>query len=676
MAHPTGFPAYMILAKLATFLPFGHIGFRINLLSLVCGAATVALTYRLCLRLMRDESPTASAAASAGALLLGFGSTFWLHATTAEVYAPNALALVVLAHLLWSGVVDRSARAMRMAAVLSGLGVGIHASFVVIGGPMWLAALACRGRDSQGARRAWLDLRWAIPLALVGVLVFAYLPIRAAQLPWRNWGDPQTVAALWSHLSGARIRDAFGDSMGGGLLDVNLQVAIFQLMGQVSWAGAGAVLGICLMALRAPKAALLVAAMWVGDFAFTVLLNPMGMNDVQTGLMTSLATVIASVFALAWVGKVLYLRAFSGAPAAILLFVTGLGLATPAMVSGGRVRDTRGLYHPSYQADRLFDRAPPRSLILVSSDDFASSTTYLQGVENRRPDCTTVVKQHVGDRDYIEGLLHHQGAEHLTPRLMKALREGEPPRDLLSILVAENAARRPVYWELGDAGMDSLVKEELRFELPLSRLFGPRSFDLQAMLIGYRSAWRVICSGGWPNTALRELAVDFSLLGANLAGRKEPGLAELALGEAFVTYRHHPTVTNNYGLLLSSKGQTKTAMNRFREVISMRPGWATGWYNLGTTLFNQGKVLEAADAFGEAARLGASPGQLIRMTHFTAIVHANRGRFELAWMLLDSIVERARPALQKEIREMMARLETRFSGSAAQSTPGKAGAPH
>src|SRR5512142_2000566 len=40
--HPTGYPLYLVLAKLFTFIPVGDVAYRVNLLSALFGAVTVA----------------------------------------------------------------------------------------------------------------------------------------------------------------------------------------------------------------------------------------------------------------------------------------------------------------------------------------------------------------------------------------------------------------------------------------------------------------------------------------------------------------------------------------------------------------------------------------------------------------------------------------------------------
>jgi len=56
IAHPTGYPLYTLLGKLFTFIPVGNVAYRVNLMSAVFGAATVALTYLLILQMVSPRN--------------------------------------------------------------------------------------------------------------------------------------------------------------------------------------------------------------------------------------------------------------------------------------------------------------------------------------------------------------------------------------------------------------------------------------------------------------------------------------------------------------------------------------------------------------------------------------------------------------------------------------------
>src|SRR5215210_9564119 len=66
VGHPTGYPTYMMLTHLFTYLPLGDPAFRVNLASAVYGTAAVLIIYLVGLRLSGM-----AVAAAAGALAFG-----------------------------------------------------------------------------------------------------------------------------------------------------------------------------------------------------------------------------------------------------------------------------------------------------------------------------------------------------------------------------------------------------------------------------------------------------------------------------------------------------------------------------------------------------------------------------------------------------------------------------
>jgi hypothetical protein len=92
IAHPTGYPLYTLLGKLFSLMPWHNMAWRVNLLSAVAGALTVALVYLVARQLARRLP------ALLGALALAVSPVFWSQAVIAEVYT---LAGAFVALLLW-----------------------------------------------------------------------------------------------------------------------------------------------------------------------------------------------------------------------------------------------------------------------------------------------------------------------------------------------------------------------------------------------------------------------------------------------------------------------------------------------------------------------------------------------------------------------------------------------
>src|SRR5262245_47832124 len=93
--HPTTYPLYVLLGKLATLLvPFGDLAWRVTLVSALCAALAVALFFLLARRFAGWPG------AGVAALALGVTPGLWNAATLAEVYALLAALLVGLGCLL------------------------------------------------------------------------------------------------------------------------------------------------------------------------------------------------------------------------------------------------------------------------------------------------------------------------------------------------------------------------------------------------------------------------------------------------------------------------------------------------------------------------------------------------------------------------------------------------
>ena len=126
-SHPTGYPVYLTLAHLFTFLPTGGLAYRVNLFSAVMAAlavAGVAINGRLLTRYRLIPF--------VGALAMAVSTTFWSQAVIAEVYTAGAAFMVwIIAALLWWRIHD-SQRALFIAGLLGGLSVGIHMSVVLL----------------------------------------------------------------------------------------------------------------------------------------------------------------------------------------------------------------------------------------------------------------------------------------------------------------------------------------------------------------------------------------------------------------------------------------------------------------------------------------------------------------------------------------------------------------
>ncbi len=95
IAHPTGYPLYLLLGKLFSLLPFGSVAWRINVGTAVLATFALIFFFKFLWELW-DWPETAVL----GAVVMGLTSTFWSQAIAAEVYALHALVVCVALWLM------------------------------------------------------------------------------------------------------------------------------------------------------------------------------------------------------------------------------------------------------------------------------------------------------------------------------------------------------------------------------------------------------------------------------------------------------------------------------------------------------------------------------------------------------------------------------------------------
>ncbi|MCR4407565.1 MAG: DUF2723 domain-containing protein [Anaerolineae bacterium] len=168
VAHPTGYPLYILLGKLFTFLPIGDMAYRVNLTSPVCASLAALFLYLCVCRLTRSRW-----AALCAALTFAFARTLWSQAVIAEVYTLNVLfvALALYLMLRWR---DGHAASLRLLAFILGLSLTNHLTMVLLLPAVLIFIIWTKpGTLRQG--RLWLGLAG---LFLLGLAVYLYIPLR------------------------------------------------------------------------------------------------------------------------------------------------------------------------------------------------------------------------------------------------------------------------------------------------------------------------------------------------------------------------------------------------------------------------------------------------------------------------------------------------------------------
>jgi len=168
VTHPSGYPIYILLAKLFTFLPIQNIAWRVNFVSAICAALTLAGVALL----IRQQTPSYLGAVL-GSLALGIGYTFWSQAIIAEVYTPATLLIVLTMLLLWRwhGDPARRGKVLFLACLLVGLGVHITVLIMI---PAIVIFVFWNLAALKQSKSTWLrSILWAMAGAVTGALLFS-----------------------------------------------------------------------------------------------------------------------------------------------------------------------------------------------------------------------------------------------------------------------------------------------------------------------------------------------------------------------------------------------------------------------------------------------------------------------------------------------------------------------
>jgi len=382
VAHPTGYPTYILLSWLAQLVPIGSIAFRANLLSAVLVSAALAITVAIIPRL--GVRPIIAVAA---AIALGAVPTVWAAATVAEVNPLHLLFVALLIHraLVWEE--RRSIRDLVLGGLLLGLALGNHLLILFVA-PFIVAFVAWAGRREIAARPSIL-LR-ATAAGLLGVAVYLYIPLAAGRSPPLSYNHPVTLDGVFWLVSGAQFRGQFGFFSASGLADTagSLPALWSLLAGHATpFLPALGLIGIGLLVRRRPAFGLMCAAILLAN----VYVWATYLRLEHYLLVAWLVLAIGAAVALEGVARVVARLAprmgrldpgiFVGAAA--LVFAVGL------TVANWRSSDRSGDRSAETYVDAIYGALPPDAAIL-SEWDASTPLWHGQLVLGLRPDVLVV----------------------------------------------------------------------------------------------------------------------------------------------------------------------------------------------------------------------------------------------------------------------------------------------
>jgi len=446
VAHPTGFPFFLLVSKGLSLLPFGSVFFRQNSLSFVSMALCIGIATLLARRWCTNPKVLwlfLPLFALSSALV-------WSQGCATEVYAISCLWLLMNVAVFQEAYLYDSLRLFVLGFFLLGLGFSLHitapfeASVFAI--PLFFRFLK---RSKSLRLRALLLALFAV---LFGLLSTTYMLVLASKdMPVAFW-HVSNLDDFFKHIFAQRIFTSFQHEIGvpswlhlvqrardflSLVKDPLLLFVVFFLAGLVA------------IFKRDRWVATAFAMTIIADILFAIVINPMGIRENQTNLAFSIFLAI-----LCGVGVEELAGLFQSKKARTLFFgLSGMLLVSRISLAGMFFSDES----PRPIAEDLLMSVPSGAVVFTSSDDLSASLGALQGVEGQRPDVFSFVLGFVQDREY----LGRQIAWHCVgPDCDEMKRELEEAFDRkpLSSGILGISRRRSVFVEPGYGEVDRVLR--------------------------------------------------------------------------------------------------------------------------------------------------------------------------------------------------------------------------
>ena len=553
VAHPTGYPLYVLLTKVFTLLPLRSTAWRVNLASAVYATGAVLLLYFVIFRVAGHKLPSLLAA-----LAFAFSSVFWSQAVVAEVYTLHALLVAVIVWLLVAvapAKEDRQADGLWLPLALAfGLGLTNHLTTVLLAPAALVALLWDRPRQKL---RQWM---LAGGLLLAGLSVYAFIPLR---WPALNSGSRMTLVQFVEHVSGGQFQGAL--QLDGWREAVRWSIVGRLIREPLGWGMlALAAVGLVILALRQRRTLAVLGAAFVAFLGYGLSYH---VPDIAVFLIP--AHLILAIWAGIGISGLVELGArYAGGCGGHALIAAAALLPLSLVWQNLPQVDLSGAPRTEELGRRtLSQELADNSAILADPTRFAP-LYYVQQIERLRPDIDIVL---LGTEDLYR--------EDLAARLGRGQ----------TVYLARFLPRLEQYWL---RSVDSLVEVSNR---PYEETYSPGA----PLRIKYQSAFALIGIDRYLSDGLDRGAVRLALYWAVSGRADQDYLVRFRLvdgsGEVVWTRESVRPVAGMYPTAAWRAGETVVDYHEF----TLPPNLSTGTYSLEVGLFPQfsddGLLVESGD---------------------------------------------------------------------------------
>ncbi len=408
IAHPTGYPLFMILGYLFVHIPIlPEVAERANLFAAVCTAAASGIIYLAFVRVQlvfspnrmafhkkggnpkQPPSPASPDTAQAirwssviGTLILAFSSTYWYQSTSVESY-PLQLVLFALIIFVWVGFYAKPGKSRALlAGIILGLGFTNHMTTILT-----VPALLFLLISAYAERRLRPGLLMYIVIGgFISGLLYLYIPIRAAQNPLMNWGDADDFKKFIWLVTGKQFRTWMFSSI--QVFQHQLGVFFSSLLTEYRLSMIVVLLGMVVSFLYRKRLFWWTMVLVVGDIAYAANYN---IHNISSYFL--LAYISIALFATLGVRYILDRFATASSFRVLVTVLLVLFPAVSAAANFAKVDESGDYAVEMYTRDILTSLPHDAVVLSFQWDDWVAASLYYQHVDELRPDVVVIDKE-------------------------------------------------------------------------------------------------------------------------------------------------------------------------------------------------------------------------------------------------------------------------------------------
>jgi hypothetical protein len=612
VAHPPGVPLWVMLAHVASLLPFGNVAERINFSSALFATFACAMLTLVVTELLITASSFAKpkgmsnaaqqskkredlidgglsifAPAIGAGMLMIFSRTLWFYATITEVYALNALLILVVFFLMvrWrrriletqtskgEQVTIHDSR-LYAAAIVFGLATGVH--HVTVG--LTLPAVAVIVYRTQGMK--FFTSRRLLYAALVSIgaliAVYSYLPWAASRSPVMNWGDPRSLQEIWWHVTGRQYRVFFVFStaiMGTQFVEF-CRMALHEF--GFSWLPVTPFLAFAgfISAYRRDRTAFwFLLLIIIADLAYCLSYEIAEDKDAYY-LPAFMSIAIAAGFGIRWLIQLARARRRPMATPHLVGVIAIVLASATAFAANWPFNNRSHYFIADDYVENLFSTIAPDGLLLTQDWQVVSPMFYAQEIEQHRPDVKVV------DINLLRRSWYFDYLEHAHPGLIDRSRvKIDPYVELLKEWERDPGAfdRNQELTRRISMAFLELIQSMVRNEIKVAPVYITNDMLSADKTNGYLTQWIPQAYQLVPQGLVFNLATDQSFHDSPDLQLRTGGLADGTVrfaNDDVVRLKVLPAYTRmltNRGRYLALFNQHERAIVAFKQALALDP---------------------------------------------------------------------------------------------------------